>query len=68
MHKKIGENLKLHRNSVRRTQMQCGDICGVTFQQYQKWEKGENRLSLVNAYRLSKFFGIHVADLLEGVE
>ena len=26
------------------TQTECADILGVSFQQYQKWEKGSNRI------------------------
>ena len=44
LRKNIAKHLLLNRVKSGLTQTDCADILGVSFQQYQKWEKGSNRI------------------------
>jgi len=44
IHKELSKHLLLNRVRSGLTQEQCSELVGVTFQQYQKWEKGSNRI------------------------
>jgi len=44
LRKNIAKHLLLNRVKSGLTQTECADILGVSFQQYQKWEKGSNRI------------------------
>jgi transcriptional regulator with XRE-family HTH domain len=52
----VGRQIKLHRLSAEMSQTELGEKIGVSFQQVQKYEKGENR---VGAGRLAQ-----IADIL----
>lgn len=52
--KVIGKNIKLARGFRRITQTQLGKTLGLTFQQVQKYEKGANRVSALNLYKISQ--------------
>lgn len=51
--KQIGLKLKLRRSSMGITQDQLGRKIGVTFQQIQKYEKGTNKISISNLYKIA---------------
>ena len=44
MHIKICKHLLINRVRTDKTQQEMANILDVTFQQYQKWEKGNNRI------------------------
>ena len=44
LRKNIAKHLLLNRVKSGLTQTDCADMLGVSFQQYQKWEKGSNRI------------------------
>lgn len=50
-------NLKKLRNSKGVSQKEAGDILGVTYQQYQKYENGSNRISAEYLYILARELG-----------
>ena len=41
----LGRKLKKRRKQVKKTQTEIGDAVGVTFQQIQKYEKGDNAIT-----------------------
>lgn len=51
--KQIGLKLKVRRSSMGMTQDQLGRKIGVTFQQIQKYEKGTNKISISNLYKIA---------------
>lgn len=51
---RIGKKLRALRESCGVTQMKLAAGLGVTFQQLQKYEKGENRISAGTLYMVSK--------------
>lgn len=44
LRKNVAKHLLLNRVKSGLTQTECADMLGVSFQQYQKWEKGSNRI------------------------
>lgn len=50
---KIGERLKEIRKRKRLNQKEVAQILGVSFQQFQKYENGKNRISFANILELS---------------
>ena len=52
--KQIGLKLKVKRSSMGMTQDQLGKKIGVTFQQIQKYEKGVNKISIPNLYKIAE--------------
>lgn len=54
----IGKSLKALRKAKGLSQNDLGDILGVTFQQVQKYELGQNRLSAASLYKLSLHFEV----------
>jgi transcriptional regulator with XRE-family HTH domain len=59
----IGQRVRALRLKQRYTQGDLGKVLDVTFQQIQKFEKGDNRLSGSQLYTLAKFFNVPIATL-----
>jgi transcriptional regulator with XRE-family HTH domain len=64
----IGRKISAIRRSRGMTQAALGEVLGLSNQQIQKYEKGKNGLSLERVWRIACYFGIELADLLEGIE
>jgi len=62
----VGRLVRALRMSRGLSQTQLADRLGVTFQQVQKYESGNNRISMGRLTRLAKVFGVSVPYLLEG--
>lgn len=58
----VGNNLRTIRMKSGCTQERLGNACGVTFQQIQKYEAGDNRIS---ASRIVQFSGVLRCDVIE---
>ena len=56
------------RRELNLTQRQLGDLCGVTFQQVQKYECGANRISASMIWRLAEALDVKVHHFYEGLE
>ena len=50
----VGQRLKLRRGHMGLTQTQLADMLGLTFQQIQKYEKGQNRIGAGRLYHLAR--------------
>ena len=57
----IGRNLRRFRERRQLTQTELGDRFGVTFQQIQKYEKGNNRMSASLLFRAAGFLKVPMA-------
>ncbi len=64
----IGAKLREIRIHKGLTQATCGRAVGVSFQQFQKYEKGQNRISAGQLYTLAKLFDISVSSFLADIE
>lgn len=62
----IGERLRAARLLAGLSQMEAGNICGVSFQQIQKNESGVNRLSTGRLIQLATAYEITIESLFEG--
>lgn len=50
----IGARVKLARKIAGWSQQQLGDVAGITFQQIQKYERGQNRISASRLVEIAK--------------
>ena len=56
------------RRELNLTQRQLGQLCGVTFQQVQKYECGANRISASMIWRLAGALKVSVHYFYDGLE
>lgn len=61
-----GMRLRAIRLAKKVGQVELGNAIGVSFQQIQKYESGENRLSASRLERASKFLGVPVSCFFNG--
>lgn len=64
----IGNKVKLRRLISGLSQEDIGKVLGVSIQQIQKYEKGINRISCANLYRIGKVLNIPVTYFFEDIE
>lgn len=60
LHQRLGARLRLARRLARLSQTEAGQLLGVTFQQYGKYETGANRISAVALHRLASHFQVSI--------
>ena len=65
--KAIGRNLVRLRYSYGATQRQVAEVIQTSFQQVQKYEKGQNRIPAEKLHRLKQFFGVPYDVFFEGL-
>lgn len=63
----IGRNLRALRESRGMTQSSLGQALGLSFQQIQKYERGENVISAVRLHRLSQILDASLEAFFEGI-
>jgi transcriptional regulator with XRE-family HTH domain len=56
----IGARIRRRREEMGFTQSELGNLAGVTYQQVQKYERGDNRVSGSMLYRIAKALGSSV--------
>ncbi len=66
--KKIGAQLKNIRIREGLTQKQLSKVMGVTFQQIQKYEKGQNRITASKLYVVSKSLNLPIIDFFSDLK
>jgi transcriptional regulator with XRE-family HTH domain len=64
----IGKRLKLRRIILKMSQDSLAALIGVTFQQVQKYETGENRLSASRLFTFANILAVNVAFFFEGID
>ena len=55
---RIGARVRDRRRQLRMSQAQVAEICGITYQQIQKYEKGLNRVSAGRLARIAVALGV----------
>ncbi len=63
----VGKKLKARRVIIGVSQEELGRAVGITFQQIQKYEKGQNRMSASRLFELSKALGVNVSYFYESL-
>ena len=63
----IGLRIKLRRDMLGLTQKQLAAACGVSFQQIQKYEKGETRIVAARLIMLGRVLDVPVSFLFAGL-
>lgn len=67
----LGDVIRQHRKAVGLSQSELGQAAGVTFQQIQKYEAGQNRISVSRLFQLATPLGLEpaavVAELQDAV-
>ncbi|MCA8881670.1 MAG: helix-turn-helix transcriptional regulator [Rhodobacteraceae bacterium] len=66
--KTTGEILKRYRKAAGLSQAELGRAAGITFQQIQKYECGQNRVSVSRLFQLASSLGVEPAALVAEVE
>ena len=64
-HKLLGKRIKFARLCNHKTQTKVGRALNVSFQQVQKYEKGDNEIKLFDFFLLAEFLGTTVKWLLK---
>ncbi len=64
----VGKRVRLRRNILRITQKELGEMLGLAFQQIQKYEKGDNRISASRLWDISKVLGVPVGFFYEEID
>ncbi len=67
MDRQIGQNLRRLRECAGQSQSAVAQALGITFQQYQKYENGSNRLSSSRLFILQSHFGVPYECFFEGL-
>lgn len=65
--KVIGANIMRLRRAFGFSQEQVAKALGITFQQVQKYEKGESRVSAERLFLLKNFLGVPYAEFFSGM-
>src|SRR3954467_5924778 len=64
--KHVGSRVRMRRMMLSMSQEKLGDALGLTFQQVQKYEKGNNRISASRLQQISNILQVPVAFFFEG--
>ena len=64
----VGQRIKAARKLQKLTQTDLATGIGVSYQQVQKYEKGDNRVSTSTLYEIAKFLGVSMAYFYEGLD
>ena len=68
LNQQLGERLRFFRMLKGFTQADLAAHVGVSFQQVQKWERGQNRLSTARLMMLCELFQINLSDFIQSQE
>ncbi len=63
----VGSRVRLRRTLLGLNQPALGEALGLTFQQIQKYERGENRIGASNLWKLAQVLDVHVSFFFDGV-
>ena len=61
----VGERIRLYRSMIGMSQQKLAENLGITFQQLQKYERGENRIGAGRLLMLATALGIPITFLLD---
>jgi transcriptional regulator with XRE-family HTH domain len=63
----VGQRIKMRRMALKMSQSDLGKSCGVTFQQIQKYEKGNSRVSASRLQQVSQRLKVPVSFFFDGL-
>lgn len=66
--KHVGNRLRFRRSLMGLSQEKLGEAIGLTFQQIQKYEKGQNRISAGRLYQFGKTLDVPVSYFYENLQ
>ena len=66
--RQIGQNFRLLREQAGLTQKEIARMLGVSFQQIQKYERGENRLPVDRLHALKNILGVSYHAFFKGLD
>ncbi|MGS4946914.1 helix-turn-helix domain-containing protein [Meridianimarinicoccus sp. RP-17] len=64
----LGNVIKQHRKAAGLSQAELGNAAGITFQQIQKYESGQNRISVSRLFQLAATLGLEPAAVVTEVQ
>lgn len=64
----LGQALRKKRLNLGISQCELAEVVGVTFQQIQKYEKGANRITVGNFYKMIRFLELDANELFGSFE
>ena len=64
----VGNRIKLRRSILGMSQKALADAAGITFQQIQKYENGENRVGASRLYDLSRILNVPITFFFEDID
>jgi transcriptional regulator with XRE-family HTH domain len=64
----VGQRLRLARTMRGMSQEKLGEACGITFQQLQKYEKGNNRVSASMLHRMVRALDMPHSYFFDGLD
>jgi transcriptional regulator with XRE-family HTH domain len=64
----VGRRVRARRILVGKSQGDLGDLVGVTFQQIQKYESGQNRISASRLLSIAEVLGVPVAHFFDDID
>ena len=65
--KTIGKRIKLRRIMLRMTQSDLAQMCGISFQQIQKYEAGVNRISCSRLFKISHVLNVPIEFFFDNI-
>jgi transcriptional regulator with XRE-family HTH domain len=65
--KHFGRLIRTQRHAINMSQARLGNELGVTFQQVQKYEVGENRISAARLYEICRVLDVPIASMFDGM-
>ena len=63
----VGSRVRQRRDLLGLKQPALGEALGLTFQQIQKYERGENRIGASNLWKLAQVLDVHVPFFFDGM-
>lgn len=60
----IGQELKARRKAARLSQSALAETVGVAYQQIQKYERGENRISVARLIEIARVLDCKITDFI----
>ena len=64
----VGRRIRARRQSLGKSQTELGDVVGVKFQQIQKYETGQNRVSASRLWAIAEALDVPIVHFFEGIE
>jgi transcriptional regulator with XRE-family HTH domain len=63
----LGKRLRARRKLLGMTQLDVANVCGLSFQQIQKYENAVNKVSAATLWELSRALGVEISYFYDGL-